>query len=205
MKYLGVSLDDRLSFDEHVNYMYTKASQKLGILRRSREYLDKSTSLIPYKSLVLPHLDYCDTAYMCTTVQNLNKLQLIQNGACRTILKVPKDTSVDNMHKELALPTLPQRRQYHMATECYKSVTTPNSGLNFMFNRVGSNRRTTRLVTNLGMIIPRLNSNQGRKAFRYRGPMCWNDLEQNLKTSESLAIFKSSMMKKLMRDVNHPG
>ena len=86
MKYLGVSLDDRLSFDEHVNYMYTKASQKLGILRRSREYLDKSTSLIPYKSLVLPHLDYCDLVYMNTTVQNLIKLQLIQNGACRTIL-----------------------------------------------------------------------------------------------------------------------
>ena len=205
MKYLGMILDEKLTFDEHVHQTYTKASQKLGILRRSREYLDTTTSLTLYKSLVLPHLDYCDIVYMCTTAQNLNRLQLIQNGACRTILKVPKDTCVDSMHQELALPTLSQRRQFHLSTECYKSVTVQDSGLNYMFNKVGQNRRATRLATNHGMTIPRLNTSQGRKAFRYRGPMCWNGLDQNIKLSESLAIFKSAMMKNLMRDVNHPG
>ena len=102
MKYLGVVLDKKLTFDKHINQTHSKASQKLGILRRSRDYLDHSTSLTLYKSLVLPHLDYCDIVYMCTTVQNLNKLQLIQNGACRTILRAPKDTSVSEMHKDLS-------------------------------------------------------------------------------------------------------
>ena len=37
MKYLGMILDESLTFNEHVNQTYTKASQKLGILRRSRE------------------------------------------------------------------------------------------------------------------------------------------------------------------------
>ena len=82
MKFLVMILDEKLTFDEHINQTYTKASQKLGILRRSREYLDTTTGLTLYKSLVLPHLDYYDTVYMCTIVQNLNKLQLIQNGAC---------------------------------------------------------------------------------------------------------------------------
>ena len=205
MKYLGMILDEKLTFDEHINQTYTKASQKLGILRRSREYLDTTKSLTLYKSLVLPHLDYCDIVYMCTTVQNLNKLQLIQNGACRTILKVPKDTHVEDMHQTLGLPTLAQRREAQIVNECYKSVTTPDSGLHYMFSLIGNNRRSTRLANNMGMIIPRLNTSQGRKAFRYRGPTCWNGIEQGLKTSESLAIFKSNMMKKLMRDVNHPG
>ncbi len=167
--------------------------------------MDMTTSLSLYKSLVLPHLDYCDTVYMCTTVQNLNKLQLIQNGACRTILKVPKDTHVDDMHQDLGIPTLAQRRQAHLATECFKSVSIPDSGLHYMFNPIGTNRRVTRLSNNMGMTVPRLNTTQGRKAFRYRGPMCWNGLDNDLKTSESTATFKSKMMKKIMRDVNHPG
>ncbi len=84
---------------------------------------------------------------MCTSVQNLNKLQLIQNGACRTILKVPKETSVDQMHDELALPTLSTRREAHLATECYKSVKNTGSGLNHMFSLMSDNRtRITRLT-----------------------------------------------------------
>ena len=206
MKYLGMVLDEGLTFDEHVAQTYTKASKKLGILRRSREYLDTSTSLTLYKSLVLPHLDYCDIVYMCTSVQNLNKLQLIQNGACRTILKVPKDTSVEQMHQDLSIPTLNIRREAHLATECYKSVTNPNSGLSYMFNLVSENRtRTTRLTTNRGMLVPHLRTTLGRRAFRYRGPVCWNKLDNGLKISESTAIFKSNILKNLMRDVNHPG
>ncbi len=80
MKYMGVILDEHLSFNEHIAYIITKSSKKLGILRRARDYLNKSKILI-YKSLVLLHLDYCDLVYMCTKEANLQKLQYIQNCA----------------------------------------------------------------------------------------------------------------------------
>ena len=138
MKYLGVILDDKLTFDEHISQTHTKPSKKLGILQRARDYLDTNTSLLLYESLVQLHLDYCDLVYMCTTLQNLNKLQLIENGACRIILCVSKDTSIEQMHKELGIPTLEQCRQYHMANECYKSVNNTDLGLNYMFKLVGN-------------------------------------------------------------------
>ena len=67
-KYLGVLLDEHLTFDEHINYIHKKASNKLGILYRAKDYLDRPTKILLYKSLILPHLDYCDTVYMHTTV-----------------------------------------------------------------------------------------------------------------------------------------
>ena len=70
MKYLGVILDDHLSFDEHINYVLTKASIKLGILRKTCDYLNSSTKTLLYKSVVLPHLDYCDLVSMCTKEEN---------------------------------------------------------------------------------------------------------------------------------------
>ena len=51
MKYLGVILDEYLSIDEHIYYICTKASKKLGILR-AHDYLNKSTKILLYKSLI---------------------------------------------------------------------------------------------------------------------------------------------------------
>ncbi len=94
MKYLGVLLDSSLTFEQHIDYLVDKASKKLGAIRKVRDVLDRSTTSILYKSLVLPHFDYCDTVYMTSSIKNLNKLQLLQNSACRTILLANRYTSV---------------------------------------------------------------------------------------------------------------
>ena len=60
-KYLGVYLDETLTFEKRVSYSHNKASSKLGALRKSRDCLDQTTALRLYKSLVLPQFDYCDT------------------------------------------------------------------------------------------------------------------------------------------------
>ena len=83
---------------------------------------DRSTTIILYKSLVLPHFDSWDTVYMTSALKNLNKLQLIQNSACRTILLANRYTSVIEMHSELNLNLLHMCRNYHLATECHRNI-----------------------------------------------------------------------------------
>ena len=73
-KYLGIILDETLSFEPHINYVYNKASRKLRALRKVRECMDQEISLKLFKSLVLPHFDYCDTVYMTAAQATLNKL-----------------------------------------------------------------------------------------------------------------------------------
>ena len=74
MKYLGVILDQHLTFDEHVAYLQSKVVKKLGIVRKARDFLDRPAAITLYKSLVLPHIDYCDIVYECTSIGNLQKL-----------------------------------------------------------------------------------------------------------------------------------
>ena len=42
-KYLGVLLDNNLSWKEHIEYISNKISSRLGILRRARKVLPKPT------------------------------------------------------------------------------------------------------------------------------------------------------------------
>ena len=57
-KYLGVLLDNTLSWKDHVEYIGNKISSRLGILRRARKVLPKPTCQMLYNTLVLPLLAY---------------------------------------------------------------------------------------------------------------------------------------------------
>ena len=70
--------------------------------------------LLLYESLLLPHLDYCDTVYSLTSAANLQILQTLQNSACRTMLRVDRRAPVDEMHSDLKIMTLEQRRVLHI-------------------------------------------------------------------------------------------
>ena len=70
MKYLGMMLDENLTFNDHVDYLYIRAVEKLAILRKVRNFVDPNTSILLYKSLVLSYFDYCDISIIAATVYN---------------------------------------------------------------------------------------------------------------------------------------
>ncbi len=156
---------------------------------------------IQYFSLVLPHIDYWDLVYSCTKVANLQKLQKLQNIACTTVLWAGRKTTTKEMHKELDLLTLEQRRELHLATERYKPVKSPKSNLSDYF------WPNTMWQTRCGdiMELPNLKTNMGTNAFTCCGPYFGNKLDNIFKTSENVEQFKKQYFKELMRDVNHRG
>ena len=67
-------------------------------------------------------MDYCDVAYMQSNQGKLQKLQLWQNMACRIVLKVESRDHIKDMHNELKLDLLADRRRCHLLSECQKCI-----------------------------------------------------------------------------------
>jgi hypothetical protein len=63
-KTLGVIVDECITWKDHIDKVAKKASKAIGILRRSKDLLDKDTLKTIYSAFVLPHFDYC--ALVCT-------------------------------------------------------------------------------------------------------------------------------------------
>ncbi len=59
-KYLGMMLDCRLRFDKHVNYVRSKIIPKMKTLGKIRKFVNRSTSLYLYSSLIKPVFEYND-------------------------------------------------------------------------------------------------------------------------------------------------
>ena len=62
-KYLGVIINENLSWTDHVDYIKNKVSQRLGVLQRITHLLPRDTRELFVKAMVLPILDYADVTW----------------------------------------------------------------------------------------------------------------------------------------------
>ena len=58
VKYLGVLIDENLSWKHHINYISTKISKGIGIIARLRHLVPRTTLLNIYCSLIEPYISY---------------------------------------------------------------------------------------------------------------------------------------------------
>ena len=85
VKYLGVLIDNHLSWKYHVDYIAVKISKIVGVISRVRHFAPFCTLRSIYQSLILPYLTYGLTAWSQAANAHLNKLLLLQKRAIRVM------------------------------------------------------------------------------------------------------------------------
>ena len=87
LSYVGVFLDETLSWKDHVEYVSSTVSSRLGLLSRIPACLMLEASKQVYNSLVQPLFDYADAAWGEISEGCCKELQHLQNRAARIILQ----------------------------------------------------------------------------------------------------------------------
>ena len=119
-KYLGVIINETLTWSDHINLIKSKVSQRLGLLRRIKHLLTRSTRELFVKTMMMPILDYTDVVWGDKSNATLmNSIQLLQNSAAKLILDKPKHSSATEA-LELGWDTMSDRRRIHRLTLMYK-------------------------------------------------------------------------------------
>ena len=81
-KHLGLTLDNRLTFYEHLTNVSSKISKTLRLLRKLKNVLPRQAVLKVYKCFIRPHLDYGDIIYnQAYSLSFHQKLESIQYNA----------------------------------------------------------------------------------------------------------------------------
>ena len=84
--YLGVCINNKLNWNQHIQEITAKSNRTLGFVKRNLYACSKSTKQIAYKSLVRPKLEYCAAVWDPYTIKNTRKLETVQKRAARFIL-----------------------------------------------------------------------------------------------------------------------
>ena len=87
-KFLGVWINSELTWKEHVNRLAIKLKSKLGLLMKSKNFLDPSSMKVLYYAKIYSNLSYCLSQWgnMITKAQ-MTKLSKIQDKCVETIDK----------------------------------------------------------------------------------------------------------------------
>ena len=62
-KHLGMLLDDKLSYEHHLQFVLNKDKRTIDLLRKFQQTLPRQSLITTYKSFIRPHLDYGDIVY----------------------------------------------------------------------------------------------------------------------------------------------
>ena len=81
-KFLGVIIDEKLIWRNHVNYISTKIANVIGILIKARFCLCKETLVSLCYTFIYPYLTYCHSVWGDSFLYNLNRLHVSQKKSC---------------------------------------------------------------------------------------------------------------------------
>lgn len=111
IKYLGLLLDTKLTWTNHINEKINQANQRLyklyPLINKTTTLKTKCTLLL-YKTIILPIILYACPIWSNTSNTNLKKIQTFQNKVMRRSVNAPWFIRNTQLHSELNVDTIQQ-------------------------------------------------------------------------------------------------
>ena len=193
-KFLGVIIDQHLSWKDHVALISKKISKNIGIIARIKYCLSTQNLLNLYYTLIFPYLSYCNIIWGCNYKSSLNHLYILQKRIVRIICGLHWCASTKLSFYELHLLTLENINKYQILLFMFSfhnnllprslhtniaSCLKKNSDIHSHFTRSSSYYRSHYVRINIKLF-----------SIFCTGPTLWNKLPDDLKNLNSLVAFK---------------
>lgn len=122
-RYLGITLNNKLSWSKHIHNITSKANSVVGFLRRNFHQCPTQTKSALYLTLVRPILEYAVTVWAPYHQSDIHQLEAVQRRAARFVMNCyDRYQSVSDMLCGLDWPTLAKRRDHFKIIMLYKII-----------------------------------------------------------------------------------
>ncbi|KAL8565437.1 hypothetical protein ACOMHN_049414 [Nucella lapillus] len=188
-KDLGVHVDNKLCFKEHVAKSTAKANKIVGIIRRTFDYLSNDLFAQLYKSLVRPILEYGHSVWQPHHKTLCSEVEDVQRRATKLLAPL-RDKPYPERLMILGLPTLEHRRNRGDMIDLYK----------YMYGIYDSDRPKFEITKNratrgnsLRIIKKHCRLDVRSGTFSQRVVNTWNDLPEFVVRAPSMNSFKGRL------------
>ena len=193
-RHLGLILDSGLSFEEHLQKIFSKVNKIIRLIWKLRKSLPRPSLMTLYKSFIRPHLDYGNIIYDQPFNNSFqNKIESIQYNACLAITGAIRGTSKERLYEELGLESLQDRRWYSRLCYLYKIVV--NKSPNYLFNVVPASNTIYNTRNTNDIPLMNIRHNLFKNTFFPSTIMECNKLDPAIRNLTSFNSFKESILK----------
>ena len=188
-KDLGVYIDTKLTYDEHITSIVSKANRMIGLVWRSFSFIDTCLFNKLYKAVIRPHLEYTTPVW---SPHLWRQAELLENCQRRATKMIPciRDQSYEERLRYLKLPTLVFRRLRGDLIHVFKYLKGYYKNGADLFTLCDNDRTRGH---NLKLRTKQCKSHQRMNFFTQRTITWWNALPQYVVDSETVNMFKNKM------------
>ena len=192
-KLLGLTVENKLKFQEHIHIITKKASSKLAALTRLTRFFSFDKKRILMNAFI--EQQFSNSSYplvwmFCTRKQN-DKINYVHHRALRQTYSDFTSTFKELLDKDESV-TVHQRNIQLVAIEMYKAFKELSPKIVRDLFELNQNIRSDTTFSR-----PNVNNKiTGEDTIRYFGPIVWDEMLPNeYKTIETLEKFKISIKK----------
>jgi hypothetical protein len=198
IKFLGVFIDDKLSWKTHINYLEGKISSLIGILSKIRFKINTEVSNLIYDSLIVSHLNYCNIIWSSGYKTSLNKLETLQARALKICNRLDYKMSKSKTFTLLNRLTLTQLNKFNLVKLVFLVLRghSPSTLHNLYILCKDKFSYATRFHNNI--FINNVSTNIRKMSPAIKGSILWNKLPLSIRSDLSLTSFKTDVKKLLM-------
>ena len=156
-----------------------------------------------YYALIHPYFNYCIEAWGHSADYLVNSLFLLQKRSIRSVSNSHYLAHSGPIFEELGILKLGYLYKFNIALYVFKTLNIPlfDIGLcNYIAVNVNNHNHATRNLNSI--TIPRVNFERTRNSINYMGCNVWNNLDSDLKSSDSVLEFKGKLKRQLVNSQN---
>ena len=191
--FLGVIIDEHLTWNAHLHHVATCMSKGLGIINKLKYILPQSTLFLLYNTLILPYITYCNIVWANCGVTKLHPILLLQKRAIRLCSGSDFLAHTNPVFCRFKILKVNDLNTFQVAIFMFKYINKqlPSSFNDLFILNNALHHYPTRIAGNVHLLNPRLLLFY--KSIRHHGPDIWNNLPPNVKICSSLHSFKLTL------------
>lgn len=177
IKSLGLLIDHKLRFKEHITTKLQKAYLSLKLIYSQRHFLGHDIKKNLCESLVLSQFNHCDCVYgPCLDSTDVRRIQKVQNSCLRLIYGIRRCHRISHKLQDIGWLSMYNRRELHMTCTFYKilKLKSPpylHNKLKFRTDVHNINIRRKHILT-----IPQHRKEIFKRSFSYNMAICMNKI-----------------------------
>ena len=208
-KFLGVFIDENLSWKQHIYILSSKISKSISILYKSRDVLSKQCLNQLYFSFIHSYVNYANIAWASTCKSKLERLYRCQKYAARVIYHKDRYTHASPLLNDMTALNVFKLNIFNILCFMYKCKQNLNRPV---FRNIFTHRTKTKYVLRNEYSIqePLFRTNFSQYCISYRGPCLCNKIviskHLTFRDSDFLQAFKCQLKRFLLSvELNHLG
>jgi len=189
-KFLGIIIDERLSFNAHANMVCRSISRSIGILRRVETLIPFTSKRSLYYALIYSRVSYGVIAWGLSRQASVDRIERLLRRAQYYVSGVERGNYLNFL----------SINKYFICQKMYKVLKLSRHPYFFRLlqSLAPAHDHVTRFITALNFNTPICAKSKCHKSFIYQSVKFWNELPSTVRDSVSIFIFQRRLKAHLL-------